>query len=123
MTTIFAAILGGWEMILILAVILIIFGPKKLPEFARGLGQSIKEFKKASNDVVNEIQNAGNDDHRTPPPADITPKALANSTDPAAMSSLRDPHVTDAIKDLREPAMTAARTDSAFHEPVTEHKA
>ena len=40
--------LGGGEIILILAIILILFGAKKLPELARGLGQGIKEFKKAT---------------------------------------------------------------------------
>jgi sec-independent protein translocase protein TatA len=48
MITSLASIIGGWEIILVLAVILLIFGPKKLPEFARGLGQSIKEFKKGA---------------------------------------------------------------------------
>jgi TatA/E family protein of Tat protein translocase len=40
--------LGAGEIILILAVVLILFGAKKLPELARGLGQGIKEFKKAT---------------------------------------------------------------------------
>ena len=40
--------LGGGEIILILAIILILFGAKKLPELAKGLGQGIKEFKKAT---------------------------------------------------------------------------
>jgi len=40
--------LGGGEIILILAIVLILFGAKKLPELARGLGQGIKEFKNAT---------------------------------------------------------------------------
>ncbi len=40
--------LGGGEIVLILAVVLLFFGGSKLPGLARGLGQSIKEFKKAS---------------------------------------------------------------------------
>ena len=40
--------LGGGEIILILAIVLILFGAKKLPELAKGLGQGIKEFKKAN---------------------------------------------------------------------------
>ena len=40
--------LGGGEIILILALVLILFGAKKLPELARGLGTGIKEFKKAA---------------------------------------------------------------------------
>ena len=52
------------EVVLILVVILVLFGSKKIPEFARGLGQGIKEFKKASREVTDEIQNATVD---TPP--------------------------------------------------------
>ena len=44
----FAAMLGGWEVFAILAAILILFGSKKLPELAKGLGQGIREFKKAT---------------------------------------------------------------------------
>ncbi len=45
-----AAFIGGWEFVLILAVVMVLFGAKKLPELAKGLGQGIKEFKKASAD-------------------------------------------------------------------------
>jgi len=41
--------LGGGEILLILAIVLILFGAKKLPELAKGLGQGLKEFKKATN--------------------------------------------------------------------------
>jgi sec-independent protein translocase protein TatA len=54
----FAGVIGGWELILILAVVLILFGAKKLPELAKGLGQGIKEFKKATTDVQQEIHQA-----------------------------------------------------------------
>jgi sec-independent protein translocase protein TatA len=50
--------LGGGEIILILALILILFGAKKLPELAKGLGQGIKEFKKATKEVTDEVQSA-----------------------------------------------------------------
>jgi sec-independent protein translocase protein TatA len=40
--------MSGGELLLIAAVILIMFGAKKIPDFAKGLGQGIKEFKKAS---------------------------------------------------------------------------
>jgi len=51
MNTMFAGILGGWEIVLILAVMIILFGARKLPELAKGLGQGIREFKRASRDV------------------------------------------------------------------------
>ena len=49
--------LGGGEIILILALVLILFGARKLPELAKGLGQGIKEFKKAARQTVDEIEN------------------------------------------------------------------
>ena len=53
--------LGPWEIIIIFVVILLIFGGKKLPELAKGLGQGIKEFKKATNDIKGEVDNAISD--------------------------------------------------------------
>ena len=53
---------GGWEVVLIFAVILVLFGAKKLPDLAKGLGQGIKEFKKATREVTDEIQNAAHTD-------------------------------------------------------------
>ena len=44
------AMLNMWEVIALVAVVLIIFGARKLPELARGFGLGIKEFKKASRD-------------------------------------------------------------------------
>lgn len=52
------AFLGWPEIVAILAVVLLLFGAKKLPELARGLGKGINEFKKASRDVQDEIERA-----------------------------------------------------------------
>ncbi|MBD02693.1 MAG: twin-arginine translocase TatA/TatE family subunit [Candidatus Marinimicrobia bacterium] len=49
---------GGWEMVVIAIVILLLFGAKKLPELARGLGQGIREFKGAVDGVKDEINDA-----------------------------------------------------------------
>lgn len=67
--------LGGGEIILILALVLILFGAKKLPELARGLGQGIREFKKATREVSDEVQNAVDE---TPPPAKRLPQDNQN---------------------------------------------
>ena len=47
--------LQGPELIFLLIVILVFFGAKKLPELAKGLGQGIKEFKKATKDVQQDL--------------------------------------------------------------------
>jgi sec-independent protein translocase protein TatA len=69
--------LGGGEIILILALILILFGARKLPELAKGLGQGIKEFKKATKEVTDEVQSAM-DEPSSPP----TQKRLPQNPQP-----------------------------------------
>ena len=50
--------LGAPEIILIFAVVLVLFGCKKLPEFARGLGKGLREFKKATKEIKDEIESS-----------------------------------------------------------------
>ena len=50
--------LGPWEIVLIILFVIILFGGKKLPELARGLGLGLKEFKKATREIKDEVQNA-----------------------------------------------------------------
>lgn len=50
--------IGGPEIILILLVIVIFFGSKRIPELARGLGKGIKEFKNATSEIQNEIKKS-----------------------------------------------------------------
>jgi len=51
--------LGTPEIILIVVVILVLFGAKKIPEFMQGIGKGVKEFKKATNDIEKDITEAG----------------------------------------------------------------
>jgi len=72
MNIMFAGMLGGWEIVLILAVVLILFGAKKLPELAKGLGSGIKEFKKATREVTEEITSSMDETPPPPPPKRLT---------------------------------------------------
>ena len=54
-----AGSLGGSEMLLIFLALLLLFGAKKIPDLARGLGKGIREFKDASSEIRNEFENAG----------------------------------------------------------------
>jgi len=50
---------GGPDLIIILLIVLVLFGAKKLPELARGMGQAVKEFQKAKDEFTDELHNAG----------------------------------------------------------------
>ncbi len=52
---------GPWELILVLAIALVIFGPKKLPELGRGLGKGLKEFKGATKELRNTVEDVDNE--------------------------------------------------------------
>jgi sec-independent protein translocase protein TatA len=51
--------LAGPDLIVILLIILVLFGAKKLPELARGMGQAVKEFQKAKDEFSDELHKAG----------------------------------------------------------------
>lgn len=56
--TLIQAAFGYWELLLILLVVLLLFGAKKLPELARSLGKASKEFKAGADEVKQEIEDA-----------------------------------------------------------------
>ena len=58
--TVFAFLgdIGTGEIMLILLVVLLLFGAKKIPELARGMGRGIREFKDATKEIKNEMDNA-----------------------------------------------------------------
>ena len=73
MNTLFVANLMGPQGLLILFVLLLLFGARKLPELARGLGQAIREFSKAKNDIQDEIM-------REPAPTPERPRQIEAQT-------------------------------------------
>ena len=63
--------IGTQELIIILVVALIIFGPKKLPEIGRSLGQGLRELKKASRDIMDSLELNDVVEKRTPEKGDF----------------------------------------------------
>jgi sec-independent protein translocase protein TatA len=57
--------IGGTELLVILLVVFIFFGPKKLPEIGRGLGRGIVEFRKAMRGIQSDIENATKPEEKT----------------------------------------------------------
>ncbi|MCX6909633.1 MAG: twin-arginine translocase TatA/TatE family subunit [Verrucomicrobia bacterium] len=87
-------ILGVWDLgmgqiILILLVVLLMFGAKKLPDLAKGLGQGIKEFKKATRDIQDEVSKAANapDEVSRPTPPEPPKSASSESQKPEPPSA------------------------------------
>jgi sec-independent protein translocase protein TatA len=67
--------LGGGEILLILVVIVIFFGPKKIPEIAKGLGKGIREFREATRGIretvekeVNQVKEVGQIEEKSTKP-------------------------------------------------------
>lgn len=85
--------LGPFEIIAILLVVLLLFGAKRIPEIARGLGKGIREFKDATNEIKQELnvdpprQQSPRQIHQAPqqqaPPAQAQPSQPVASETPA----------------------------------------
>src|SRR2546423_15148955 len=60
--------LAGPDLIVILLIVLVLFGAKKLPELARGMGQAVKEFQKAKDEFNDELHKAGKSDTQVAKP-------------------------------------------------------
>ena len=61
MLMIYPLMLGTWEIVAIVLVILLLFGGKKIPELMRGLGKGVKSFKQGMNEVEKEIKEIDDD--------------------------------------------------------------
>jgi len=86
--------LAGPDLIVILLIVLVLFGAKKLPELARGMGQAVKEFQKAKDEFSDELHKAGKSETETAK-SDVKP---VQSTVPRSES---------------QPASTDGKTDQA----------
>ncbi len=63
--------MGGHELLLILFVVLLFFGPSKLPELVRGLGKGMREFKKAQADLENEFSKVAENSEADDKPVEV----------------------------------------------------
>jgi sec-independent protein translocase protein TatA len=104
------------EIILILVLALVLFGAKKLPELARGLGHGIKEFKKATRDVQDELHSAMNTEPPIPPPqsSPSVPEPLAAEPAPPPAASASPAEAVPSVE-----AVTPAETVPPSEPPRT----
>ena len=71
--------LGVWEILLILVVVLLVFGPRRLPEMAKGIGQSVREFRKGIRDIRDDISKDDEPKRATVVESPATPTVTAAS--------------------------------------------
>ncbi|MBA3544667.1 MAG: twin-arginine translocase TatA/TatE family subunit [Chthoniobacterales bacterium] len=91
---------GGPDLIIILLIVLVLFGAKKLPELAKGMGQAVKEFQKAKDEFSDELHNAG----KNPPKPDARPAdATVPRIDNAPMAREVPPPRGEAVPEERTP--------------------
>lgn len=81
--------IGGPELIMIMFVVLLLFGANRMPELARGLGRAVREFKKATSGVEQEVRRAMEEPPPPPKPRPVgtigqgeTPASFAPTTPP-----------------------------------------
>jgi len=70
-------------LVVILAVVLIIFGPGRLPELGGAVGKAMREFRKATSEITNEVTNATKARPEQPAPAETAAKAPPSEADPS----------------------------------------
>ena len=86
--------LAGPDLIVILLIILVLFGAKKLPELARGMGQAVKEFQKAKDEFNDELHKAGKSDTQVAKP-DMKPiESTVARTENQSATSVTTPQAT-----------------------------
>ncbi|GEL21361.1 hypothetical protein PSU4_03150 [Pseudonocardia sulfidoxydans NBRC 16205] len=86
--------LGGWEIVIIIGVLVLLFGAKKLPDMARSVGQSARVFKGEMKGMKNDDEaeaKATGTPQAAPPPAQLPPPSTSSSTPPPAGGSTPAP--------------------------------
>jgi sec-independent protein translocase protein TatA len=95
--------LGIWELLIILVVVLLIFGPRRLPEMAKGIGQSVREFRKGIRDMKDDFEAGSKDDQ----PA--SKKPAANAGERSAAAPAGEPAESKSAGDESAEAKTDAK--------------
>ncbi|MCU0330301.1 MAG: twin-arginine translocase TatA/TatE family subunit [Candidatus Kapabacteria bacterium] len=104
---------GGGELLLILLVVLMLFGPKKIPEFMQMLGKGIRQFKKAQEDLTEQIRDLSTVEPTvasTTPPVVVAPASVVPRTPPLT-----------ATNEASAPSDATADADADSAAPNPEH--
>ena len=115
--------LGGPELVLILVLALIVFGPRRLPEIGKSMGRLLSEFRKASHDFQRTIEDEVEAEKYKPAAAEpAPPSAPARPPEPAVASAEPAPAHASAPVLTRPPAEPTVVSDGPAPPPWTETK-
>ena len=89
--------LAGPDLIIILLIILVLFGAKKLPELARGMGQAVKEFQKAKDEFNDELHKADKSETEIAKPDVKAAQSTVARIENQAPASIRPPEASVAV--------------------------
>ena len=89
--------LAGPDLIVILLIVLVLFGAKKLPELARGMGQAVKEFQKAKDEFNDELHKAGKSDTEVAKPDVKAAQSTVARTENQSAASVTPPQPSGAV--------------------------
>jgi sec-independent protein translocase protein TatA len=89
--------LAGPDLIVILLIILVLFGAKKLPELARGMGQAVKEFQKAKDEFSDELHKAGKSDTDAGKPEVKPAQSTVARSENQPSAAVTSPQPTEAV--------------------------
>jgi sec-independent protein translocase protein TatB len=120
--------MGAGELILILVIALLIFGPKKLPELAKGIGKALREFRRASSDLqeqlqvdqeigaaVREVQAAASG---APSPAELQAARKAYEAHPPVPAAPPIPDESPALEEIKAAAAARVAAEAAAAAPA-----
>ena len=103
--------IGFPELLMIMAIALIVLGPKRLPDIAKALGRGLSEFKRASDELKQTFEaevRSQDTDQQTPPPVKLTPPGAMQSPYPdEANADVPDPSLDPEPIDGKPPLETA----------------
>jgi sec-independent protein translocase protein TatA len=106
---------GPLEIILIFLVVLLIFGAKRIPEIARGIGRGIREFKDATSDISRELEAEGQDRqiNRPQAPQQGQPQARASQQSGAQAQQAQQSQQPQQSKSPSEPDESSAASETS----------
>ncbi len=113
--------IGMPELIIILVIALIIFGPRKLPELGRSLGKSLGEFKRASNELRSTLEEEIRIEETREQRAKVAAEQKSAVQEPAVTTATPGPLATPPPTTHPEPVATYAEPVATHAEPVATH--